>query len=251
LGISWEIYSHFEQEVQMKPKNIFISGLCMMISGLGTGWLIGLSVSPIVHIVIGTLLSLLVALMSALAGLETAKPNADQEGKADAKAPAFRKIASINPIPVTVFIIGLAFGSSLGVYARTNEWLGMNIQEAKQRWKQIGFDDKEIKTLYVGHYSPNEPDKINKEQIQASSGAQIDFKAPPIASVKKGNSPDPVHTAAVFVTEAERCNQIRLSDPAVLKQQLKSFDDERISKYLKRCSSDACLDALRDYLCSK
>lgn len=104
---------------------------CMLLSGLGIGWLIGLSVSPVLYIVIAGSISLIAGVAGILSGL-------NHNGNVS------WKVGKTDPLPITFLVIGLAVGASLGVVARTNAWLGNNPSDIIQKWEKNGLTKKEI-----------------------------------------------------------------------------------------------------------
>jgi len=75
-------------------------------SGLGIGWLVGMSVSPVLAVVVTSLLAAAAAAASVLSGIQ--KSETDR---------------SLNVIPVFVLILGIVAGSVVGVLTRTRSWL--------------------------------------------------------------------------------------------------------------------------------
>ncbi len=92
--------------------------ICLGISGFCVGGLTGLSVSPVIGIVLTSILSTLVASTSALAGLEVGQAPA----AADQKPPADRRI-TIDPLPTAIVIGLITVGAITGIWVRTHGWL--------------------------------------------------------------------------------------------------------------------------------
>jgi len=80
---------------QLRPSR---NGLLLGISGLGIGWLVGMSVSPVVAVVVA---SLLAAAASVLCDIRKSATN-----------------RSLNVVPVFVLILGIVAGSIVGVLTR-------------------------------------------------------------------------------------------------------------------------------------
>jgi hypothetical protein len=93
----------------------WLNGLWLALSGLGLGWLIGLSVSPVIQGVITGLITVVVSIATLLAGVHTTQES--EPGKS--KLPI-----EVAPFPVACLILAIALGASIGVYARTHRWLG-------------------------------------------------------------------------------------------------------------------------------
>jgi hypothetical protein len=91
----------------------------LMMIGFGIGWLMGLSVSPVVSIVITSVIGAAAALVAALSGLPDQPDNLD-ESKAPQPQPIYRQV---DPVPMAFLVVGLFLGSLLGVWVRTHNWL--------------------------------------------------------------------------------------------------------------------------------
>src|SRR3954470_4540847 len=97
----------------MKHRRVWL----LTIAGIGLGWLIGLSVSPTVGSVVASVLALIVTITGVVSGVKAG----EQPGTAS-KFPVF-----VDVVPVSFLVIGLAVGSSMGVYARSNDLLGPDV----------------------------------------------------------------------------------------------------------------------------
>ena len=75
-------------------------------SGLGIGWLVGMSVSPVLAVVVTSLLAAAAAGASVLSGLQKSETQ-----------------RSINIVPVFILVLGVVLGSVVGVLTRTRSWL--------------------------------------------------------------------------------------------------------------------------------
>jgi hypothetical protein len=129
-------------------------GFCLSVSGFGVGWLIGLSVSPVVHIVITSLIAFVVSVTSALAGL---KVNGDKAQPNNTVSSRRKLRIEVNPVPMMLMVVGLAFGASLGVYGRTNSWLGPSASRFADHWKDTGLEKRDIsRRLFDSIYPPKE-----------------------------------------------------------------------------------------------
>ena len=98
------------------------------------GWLIGLSVSPVVGIAITCVTGIATTLIIALSGSGDKKPN-----------------WTINPWTIAVFVIGLAVLSPVGIWVRTHNLFGLDeaklqdkikasdLEEELQKWETVGI----------------------------------------------------------------------------------------------------------------
>jgi len=123
--------------------SIAVRSIALFVSGASVGLLLGLAISPALHLVIGATAALVGSIVGALAGVQETRWN-------------------VNPIPFAVFVVGLAIGSPLGIHLRTNDAFGPKPQVIAQRWSGTGLDGKEIQRrvfdqLYPAHASAPAP----------------------------------------------------------------------------------------------
>lgn len=119
----------------MKILNIISLLLC----GISIGWLMGLSASPVIQTVLSSMLAVITSTLSLLLSF--------QEGMLKEKITD--KLGVINVIPLSVFLVGLSLSATAGVYARANDWYGIDPVSFKNKW-EIKDKDKSgiIKRLY-------------------------------------------------------------------------------------------------------
>lgn len=147
-----------------------LKGLSLLLSGTGVGWLIGSSVSEVIFAVITSLVALVVSVAGTLAGLNVERE--EQPDAADAK-PRRKVRVEVDPLPIMFMIIGLVVGSSLGIYGRTNGWLGPRPSNYIERWKVTGLSDKELSgRLFDELYPPKSPAKYSEEEPPKRSDGQ-------------------------------------------------------------------------------
>ena len=118
-------------------------GLSILLSGLCVGWMVGLSITPLLQTILISLLAVIIAVTSVLVALsfisrEDGTPRTTRLG--------------VNPVPVMLLVVGLVIGWSTGVYARTNLWLGPRAQSLSER---TGLTAQEInKRAFEQVYPP-------------------------------------------------------------------------------------------------
>lgn len=119
----------------------------LLVTGFGIGWLAGLSVSPVVSIVITSVTGSIAAIVAALSGV-----------KADGSVSKERiRLPNIAVWPLSVLIVGILIGSTLGILARNRQSLGSDISSEIEKWKAIGVPKEVIIEKLLGttnHYSP-------------------------------------------------------------------------------------------------
>jgi hypothetical protein len=121
----------------LAPLSLFVSGLCV-------GWLIGLSISPVLQTVLTSVLALVTGAVSILAGLSVADGDSGDKPR--------RRRVKVTPVPVAMLVLGIAIGAPFGIHARTNLWFGPNAKAASEL---TGIPEKEInKRAYEQLYPP-------------------------------------------------------------------------------------------------
>jgi hypothetical protein len=103
----------------------------ILLSGIGIGWIVGLSLSPAVHILVASIIALAAAAAGTAAGI------------AEIKGKKFE----FNPAFVAVLILGLALGAPLGIFARTNSFFGPSAKFLAWRWPSAGTTNASVDRL--------------------------------------------------------------------------------------------------------
>jgi hypothetical protein len=115
----------------------------LIVTGLGIGWLAGLSASPVVSIVITSVTGSAAAVVAALSGLKSDTTDKPQPWK-------------IDPMPLGLLILGLIIGSLMGLYLRTHNALSpsaLTLSEEITQWTNAGLDkDKVVTRLFDRQY---------------------------------------------------------------------------------------------------
>lgn len=198
------------------PKVYLIS---LIITGLGIGWLAGLSVSPVVSIVITSVAGSAAAIIATMSGLEN-QPKT--EGDSKTKNIPFSKIS---PVPITVLVVGIVAGSIVGIYVRSHNWLGNpSLAKEVEQWTELGFNREEVaRRLFENKYSyrgwlgtdlsaevqrwTNEG-LTNEEVVRRllESTYPVDFEVS-TNTVTSGGT-DPTVGGALFTVEATECGNL-------------------------------------------
>lgn len=147
------------------------SYLATALVGGGIGWLIGLSVSPVVSQVLAALLGLVATLITALSGLQ--KPDSNS-----ADNQTFLNYR-VSPWPLAALMIGLVIGSIVGIYARNGIWFGSEVSAEARKWSNAGLDmpQNELAAhLFEAQYptdgqSPSQPISNSNQQSAGLAGA--------------------------------------------------------------------------------
>ncbi|HWS87219.1 MAG TPA: hypothetical protein VN282_09660 [Pyrinomonadaceae bacterium] len=254
-----------------------------MSGGLALGWLVGLSVSPVIQTILTSLVAVVVSITSALAGLHAGGQADGEEGPAAAGESEPRGAKShkslpvaFDPVPVALMVIGLACGASVGVYARTNDWLGARGKSFAEEWSETGLPPQEITrrvfdTLYPPSPAPGrgaevtaeEPKQPPPPQQQAAAGggqqSQGDSKikkqggggapagpppAPRGAAFSAAVTQDPSKRGVLFTVTQEECLRLRNADTEdELRREMASSSSNELTSLAQTCKSFDCLKA--------
>lgn len=120
--------------------------LLLLIIGIGLGWLVGLSVSPVLYIILGSVIALVAGAVGALVGLHQDYGVKNESGSDNQSKllNSRKKAISISPLPLAMLMLGIGIGACAGIYARTNDLFGPNPQRFAQKWSGTGLDEKSI-----------------------------------------------------------------------------------------------------------
>lgn len=129
--------------------------LAAMLTGFGIGWLIGLSASPVVSIVITSVVGSAAAVVAAMGGLE------HREGQ------------KVSPWPVALLLLGLLLGSATGLRVRNENLLGQNVKGEIERWHAAGLkmEDTDIAQRLFDISYPAAITAADKAPVNAPSSA--------------------------------------------------------------------------------
>ena len=214
-----------------REDRIAVHSLSLLLSGCGLGWIVGLSVSPVVGVVVAAVVGAAASLVSALAGLEP--PGADNgapAGGGEEGGPVRRRrLPRANPVPLTLFILGLVLGSIFGIQARTHGWLAPDTPSTEaeiKRWTDLGKD----RALVV--------DRL------------FDTSYPPAGSKgEDGPSPDPAGEGVLYRLTVKECQELRTWPEDDLVRQASTLRELR--KVAETFPDPATLRKIVEALCSE
>lgn len=154
--------------------------ISLLLSGIGIGWLIGLSVSPVLSIVITSVVG------AAAAVIVSRRDSTNKEKKEEDPKDTKKEEASdkddilwlmllkrlISSLALAATIVGIVIGSVLGVKARNENVLGSDISTKVNMWKELGVPEKVIVNRMFEAEYPNHsyPDHLPLQwRLPASS----------------------------------------------------------------------------------
>ena len=242
----------------------YFAALLMLVSGLGIGWLIGLSVSPTLHIIVGSIIALVAGVVGSLAGVRNIPSDETSESVPIEHKKRFRP-PSVDPMPLTALVVGLAIGAAVGVYARTNDLLGPNPEKFARKWAGTGLEAKEIQsrlfnTLYpvkvidsqqssektrTDSSTPPDPAKSPADNRQPSAPVRGTTSKPSVTSVVPNGERPRQFTAGLYGLSIADCDFVAGKHGEELRTRLRALGKPEITKAAIECPNDACLEELR------
>jgi hypothetical protein len=194
------------------------SALLMAASGLAVGWLVGMSVSPVIQGVIATLAAVITSAACVVPRRRRQPGAAPHQLPDPPPSPPVR----VSPPMAASLSVTLAIGATLSVYVRTHEWLAPNPTQLIKRWTDAGFDNK-----YVVEHILNEPAFTNPEHVKAAVPGLFNTVPPKEYDVYRNISND------------------RLA------QEMMASPNHNVSEFAKKCKDQpSCLRAAVDHLLS-
>lgn len=112
-------------------------------TGLGIGWLAGLSLSPVAHIVVTSVLGLAAAAVAVFASVDLPAKEKEEKTEPNGANASGAKLprGPVNAAPIALLVLSISAGAPLGVYVRTHEFLG--VQESHSADDKKKSNDKD------------------------------------------------------------------------------------------------------------
>lgn len=137
----------------------------LLVIGSGIGWLVGISLSPVLQVVVGSVIASVAALVGVVSGVSLIpKPeqnesdssgNVTRESRSTLRHSLRYGALQVDALPLGIVVAGLWVGSSFGIYARTNDWLGPNPHRIASKWATSGLSEADIqKQVFNQLYPP-------------------------------------------------------------------------------------------------
>jgi hypothetical protein len=197
--------------------------LGLLAIGAGIGWLLGMSTSPVLSIVITSLTGAAGAVIAVLSGLEDYKAPAPT-GPDDKPVSISRRV---HVAPLVALVIGIVAGAMFGLWSRSSGWLGTDLDAEVSKWTKHGRTEQEVTAaLFAAAFptpdsgqAPIRPWSDDQVGVLFSSYAELSAACPSLlildgADLRKqaqGSSLETVQRIAAVV-----------EDPSVLKAVLEA-----------------------------
>jgi hypothetical protein len=184
----------------------------MFIAGASLGWLVGLSASPVIQGIITALTGIIVALGGLYSG-STTPPAGIQ----------------LSPSFLAMLLVGVALGTSSGLYCRTHNTLGADAKSVMLQMQELGIPQDEIRA----HVARRLLGTVNESTAQDIARQQI------------GQLYEGIATDDVAVLRGKKGQE--------LVSLMKSSPSIPISRFAARCEKHPeCLKAfVEEILCKK
>jgi hypothetical protein len=186
-----------------------------IIIGLSLGWMVGLSVSPVLQVVVSSIITFIVSVVSVLVGFTYTNGTINDVNS--------RTILNkrINILPLALFVLSTAIGVSFGIYNRTNERFGLYPDNLINRWSE---------------------DSITRERMKVDL-----FKKMYIESNEESKQKQ--FTAGLFSVTVDDCGSLISKKGEDLRASLIQVSNGQFDSLIKSCDSDTCLNSIRDIIC--
>ncbi len=167
------------KNTQVSPKLARSQIGAILLTGIGVGWLAGLSLSPVAHIVITSVIGLAAAAVAALAGVEL--PVQEKDSKDEATPQPKLPAGPVNAFPIALLVLAVAGGAPLGILARTHQVFGVQELPTAEKKKEDKDDEKAKTSFRVGGLFAG-------EGVDLRSAAAYDQPGPILVELKGSKS---------------------------------------------------------------
>jgi hypothetical protein len=209
-----------------------IDSLFTLLAGLSIGWLVGLSVSPVLQVVVGSI-------VAGICGI-AATARASGESSEHESATPYQGVATLSIAGAVLLSIGVAAGSSVGLLARTHDLFGAVEQQEVNRWLKTGLPERAIYQRLFDHaYPPS-------VQPEAKSAG------PTVNEVKSSTAAD-FHNGVLFSADIEsevNCKTLITLSPDDARRALALSPDARLRHFAASTKDPRAFQVfLRNFLC--
>ncbi len=126
-----------------------VATLSLAVAGLGIGWLIGLSVTPVVSIVITSITASAAAVIAAMSGVQRT------DGDSGGGRRLFPFDLRVSPVPLALLMVGMMIGAPAGVMVRSQNLLGLDVRSEVKMWTDLKVPADDVaQRLFDARYPP-------------------------------------------------------------------------------------------------
>ncbi len=240
-------------------KDSYYTLVWLAFSGISIGCLVGLSITPVVSGVISTILGLMVATLGVASGIQ-------RDDDSNSENLVSNKIPQINIFPISALIIGIGFGSILGIAIRSNNLLDFNKEEVdnfeliKEKQKNNFELIKEEINFWTEGLKQEEKQKVIKQifEYYISNGILFgnnEYNPPNENEENPSISVHSVDSSLLFSVSGSECNvfkrEIGMEDWEQLKAELITTGETKIRSVAKAIGANETLSDFVEIICSK
>ena len=200
--------------------NLFYMG----VSGTCVGLLAGLSLSPVVHDLLSTLTTLVVATTGVLAGLEFEPDSDPKDADALKHTRRLSHRVAVDPLPMACVFLGIVFGAGGGLFTRTHNFLGV---------------------------SPSP----KSATIESEVGRAPSQSKPVTEQDSVGDKTQAARLGVLYRNQIQACKEWRVTPSTNLMSSMVHTEfvtnDPLLLTQINDCTSTACLERIVDSLCGK
>ncbi|XCN71131.1 MAG: hypothetical protein Q3M24_12470 [Candidatus Electrothrix aestuarii] len=178
------------EEPRKENKTRICHAISVVIIGIGIGWLMGLSISPVVANILSGILGAVLVLAAILSGFSSGD-----------NVSLIKNISDISPVPFAWLMFGIILGTSSGIWVRTNNVLGIvsvekqynsftklqeeltQLKDQEGKWKGLGLPSSDIAQRILDKYYPKN-NKENTTVTNNNTGSANDSSQPVLFSVQ-------------------------------------------------------------------
>ncbi|HRW10344.1 MAG TPA: hypothetical protein P5121_34810 [Caldilineaceae bacterium] len=131
---------------QSQWRHIF----ALVLTGISIGWLSGLSMSPVISVVIGSVTTLVATIIAALSGVKEEFWDKDTSPNT-----VKRWLRAVTPVPLAWLVGGLLIGAHVGLFIRTHDLLSPSpadlLTQEVTKWETFGIPRDEVVAQLFAH----------------------------------------------------------------------------------------------------
>jgi hypothetical protein len=216
--------------ISKRPQIPRLAAVCL--SGIGVGWLTGVSASPVVAVLLASVLAVATSVVTTLSGIEV---SADGEPHQTKPRP--------DPWPIAVLILSVVCGSLIGIRARVNEWLGQSPAEIERKWQTAGLSlttEDIVKRLFEEEHGSEQRLPSAKLSTEPKAGSEPADKMGKEDRSARNIRPDKPY---LFAADQKLCDTLRAKEGSDLRWEMQHSGIKQVEEFAARVRDSIILKA--------
>ena len=217
-----------------KSKNAGQKLAYLFLTGAGLGWFVGLSASPVLGVVLASTMSVSAALTAALGKFNLSDNDTSPDEKPATKSPI--SPPNIDPAPFALLVVGMVFGSIVGLEVRTNDLLGVSPGHLADKWSNVGLKRYQIeRRIFDSTYPIQVPETATGTAPHSSeqNSTEMGYEESPSKSSESGRT-----ELFYYVSDSERNKLLAHKDLPDLQTTMAGSPNTNIRGYAESCSDN-------------